>query len=120
MPRAALTFVCQSCGAAHPKWSGRCDDCGAWNTLVEEQAAPPAGTSAKRTGKGRPFVLEGLSSISAEPPRRHTRIAEFDRVAGGGLVPGSALLLGGDPGVGKSTLVLHVLAAYARPNRAAV
>ena len=120
MPRAALTFVCQSCGAAHPKWSGRCDDCGAWNTLVEEQAAPPAGTSAKRTGKGRPFVLEGLSSTSAEPARRHTRIAEFDRVAGGGLVPGSALLLGGDPGVGKSTLVLQVLAAYARPNRAAV
>src|SRR5579871_6574556 len=120
MARPALTFVCQSCGAAHPKWSGRCDDCGAWNTLVEEQSAPPAGTSAKRTGKGRPFALEGLSSTAAEPARRHTRIAEFDRVAGGGVVPGSALLLGGDPGVGKSTLVLQLLGAYAGPNRNAV
>jgi DNA repair protein RadA/Sms len=120
MARAALAFVCQSCGAAHSKWSGRCDDCGAWNTLAEEQAAPPAGVSAKRTGRGRPFALEGLSSNAREPVRRLTRVAEFDRVAGGGLVPGSALLLGGDPGVGKSTLVLQLLAAYARPNRNAV
>ncbi len=120
MARTALAFVCQSCGAAHSKWSGRCDDCGAWNTLVEEQSAPPAGTSAKRIGKGRPFALEGLSSTSAEPARRLTRVAEFDRVAGGGLVPGSALLLGGDPGVGKSTLVLQLLAAYAATGRSAV
>ena len=115
-----LAFVCQSCGAAHPKWSGRCDDCGAWNTLVEEQAAPPAGASVRRMGKGRPFALEGLSSTGEEPPRRLTRIAEFDRVAGGGLVPGSALLLGGDPGVGKSTLVLQVLAAYAGAKKSAI
>ncbi len=120
MARTSLAFVCQSCGAAHPKWSGRCDDCGAWNSLVEEQAAPPAGAAAKRVGKGRPFALEGLSSTSPEPERRLTRVAEFDRVAGGGLVPGSALLLGGDPGVGKSTLVLQVLAAYAGPKRTAV
>jgi DNA repair protein RadA/Sms len=120
MARAAAAFVCQSCGAAHPKWSGRCDDCGAWNTLAEEQAAPPAGTSARRAGKGRVFVLEGLSSATAEPARRLTGIAEFDRVTGGGLVPGSALLLGGDPGVGKSTLMLQVLAAYAGPQTTAV
>ena len=107
MARGALAFVCQSCGAAHPKWSGRCDDCGAWNTLIEEQAAPPAGVSARRVGKGRPFALEGLSSVAEEPPRRLTGVGEFDRVTGGGLVPGSALLLGGDPGVGKSTLMKH-------------
>ena len=115
-----LAFVCQSCGTAHPKWSGRCDDCGAWNTLVEEQAAPPAGVAARRIGKGRPFQLEGLSTVGEEPVRRLTRVAEFDRVAGGGLVPGSALLLGGDPGVGKSTLVLQVLAAYAGAKKSAV
>jgi DNA repair protein RadA/Sms len=120
MARGALAFVCQACGATHPKWSGRCDDCGAWNTLAEEQAAPLAGSAARKIGKGRPFALEGLASTTAEPPRRPTGVAEFDRVAGGGLVPGSALLLGGDPGVGKSTLVLQVLAAYARADKSAV
>src|SRR6185437_5243508 len=120
MARGALAFMCQSCGAAHSKWSGRCDDCGAWNTLAEEQPAPPAGVSARRVGKGRPFALEALSSTAAEPVRRLTGIAEFDRVTGGGLVPGSALLLGGDPGVGKSTLVLQVLAAYAGARKPAV
>src|SRR5258706_10227612 len=118
LARGALAFVCQSCGTAHPKWSGRCDDCGAWNTLIEEQAAPPAGASARRIGKGRPFALEGLSSAAEEPQRRLTGIGEFDRVTGGGLVPGSALLLGGDPGVGKSTLVLQALAAYAGAKKA--
>jgi len=120
MARGALAFVCQSCGAAHSKWSGRCDDCGAWNTLVEEQAAPPAGASARRMGKGRPFALQALASIAEEPTRRLTGIAEFDRVTGGGLVPGSALLLGGDPGIGKSTLVLQVVAAYAGAKKRAV
>jgi DNA repair protein RadA/Sms len=120
MARAALAFVCQSCGSAHPKWSGRCDDCGAWNTLAEEQAAPPAGASARPRGKGRPFALEGLAHTSVEPARRLTKVAEFDRVTGGGLVPGSALLLGGDPGVGKSTLMLQALSAYAKQGKTAV
>jgi DNA repair protein RadA/Sms len=114
MARTQTAYVCQACGSAHPKWSGRCDDCGAWNTLVEEQAAPPSGASARRTGKGRPVTLETLASVSAPPERRTTGVAEFDRVTGGGLVAGSALLLGGDPGVGKSTLILQALAAYAR------
>jgi DNA repair protein RadA/Sms len=120
MARAALAFVCQSCGAASPKWSGRCDSCGAWNTLAEEQAAPPAGATARKAGRGRPFALEGLAHTAPEPERRTTGIAEFDRVTGGGLVPGSALLLGGDPGVGKSTLMLQALAAYARKGGTAV
>jgi DNA repair protein RadA/Sms len=119
MARAALAFVCQSCGAVHAKWYGQCSDCGARNTLVEEATAPPTG-GVRRTSKGRPFALEGLASPTAEPPRRDTGIAEFDRVAGGGLVPGSAVLLGGDPGVGKSTLVLQALGAYARQGKSAV
>jgi len=113
MPRTALAFVCQSCGSAHSKWAGRCDDCGEWNSLVEEAAAPPIGASARRMGKGRAFALEGLTATTEEPGRRVTHVGEFDRVTGGGLVPGSALLIGGDPGVGKSTLVLQALAAYA-------
>jgi DNA repair protein RadA/Sms len=120
MARTALAYVCQSCGSAHSKWAGRCDACGAWNSLVEEAAAPPVAAGVRRIGKGRPFALEGLSSTAAEPSRRLTGIAEFDRVTGGGLVPGSALLLGGDPGVGKSTLVLQALAAYAGAKKAAI
>ena len=110
---AAIAFVCQSCGTAYPKWAGRCEACGAWNSLVEEAAAPPAGATARRAAKGRPFVLEGLKTQGEEPARRATGVAEFDRVTGGGLVPGSALLVGGDPGVGKSTLILQALASYA-------
>ena len=120
MARGNANFVCQSCGAAHSKWSGRCDACGAWNTLAEESAAPPAGAQARRTGKGRRFALETLASKDKEPPRRLTGIAEFDRVTGGGLVPGSALLVGGDPGVGKSTLIMQALAAYASKGGSAV
>ena len=67
MARTALAFVCQSCGSAHSKWAGRCDDCGEWNTLVEEAAAPPIGASAKRMGKGRPFALEGLTATEKNP-----------------------------------------------------
>ena len=120
MARGSTTFVCQSCGAVHSKWSGRCDECGAWNTLVEEAPTPPAGASARRNTKGRPFALEGLSAREREPDRRITGVAEFDRVAGVGLVPGSALLIGGDPGIGKSTLVLQVLASYAMAGGRAV
>ena len=120
MARNAINFVCQACGAVHSKWAGRCDDCGAWNTLVEEAASPPAGTAARRTAKGRRFALEGLASQDREPQRLVTGIAEFDRVAGGGLVPGSALLIGGDPGVGKSTIMLQALSAFAKRGGRAV
>src|SRR5436305_12508633 len=112
MARSQPSFVCQSCGAGSGKWSGRCDACGGWNTIVEEGAAVPAGAGARR-GKGRPFALEDLKTADELPARRIIGIAEFDRVCGGGLVPGSALLIGGDPGVGKSTLILQGLASYA-------
>jgi DNA repair protein RadA/Sms len=117
MARAQARFVCQECGGVHAKWVGRCESCGAWNSLVEEapQDAVPKGLGAKTPsgGKARPIELVGLTGASAMPPRRTSGIAEFDRVCGGGLVAGSALLVGGDPGIGKSTLLLQVVAALA-------
>lgn len=114
MARAQASFVCQACGAATAKWAGRCEACGGWNTLVEETPRSPMGAGARKPARGRAFVLEDLKSNDEAPPRRITGLPEFDRVCGGGLVPGSALLVGGDPGVGKSTLILQALSAYAR------
>src|ERR1700759_4532233 len=108
------SFVCQSCGATHAKWSGKCEACGGWNTITEEGGAPPLGSCASRRVKGRRITLEDLKSEDAPPQRRPTGIAEFDRVTGGGLVPGSALLVGGDPGIGKSTIILQALGKYAQ------
>jgi DNA repair protein RadA/Sms len=110
---AKTSFVCQSCGATHSKWSGKCEACGGWNTITEEGAAPPIKSGVRRV-KGRRFALEDLKTEDAPPPRRITGITEFDRVTGGGLVPGSALLVGGDPGIGKSTLILQALSEYAK------
>jgi DNA repair protein RadA/Sms len=110
--RAETHFVCQSCGAVHAKWAGRCDACGAWNTLAEEQATP-AVPKGLRAGAARPLELVGLAGASAGPLRLATAIDELDRVLGGGLVPGSTVLIGGDPGIGKSTLVLQAAAALA-------
>src|SRR5690348_4732737 len=113
MAKTATRYVCQSCGASHPRWSGRCDSCGEWNTIVEE-AVPeraPRGLSAAR---GRKVGLEPLVGDASPQLRRQSGIAEFDRVVGGGMVKGSALLIGGDPGIGKSTLVLQVAAALGR------
>jgi len=120
MARSQASFVCQACGAVTPKWSGKCDACGGWNTIVEEGYAPPAGVEARKRVRGRTFALEDLKTTDETPPRRATGIAEFDRVCGGGLVPGSALLVGGDPGIGKSTLILQALAAYAKTGDRAV
>jgi DNA repair protein RadA/Sms len=116
MAARAQNFVCQSCGAAASRWAGRCDACGAWNTLVEEGAVAPARSSRK----GRLFAIEPLKGQTLEAPRLASGVAEFDRVTGGGLVRGSVLLLGGDPGIGKSTLLIEVAAAYARSGHRAV
>ena len=117
MARQSRTFVCQSCGAVTPRWAGRCESCGEWNTIVEEAGAGGgvgAGPAAKALkGKGRTIELVEMSGESADPPRFETGMGEFDRVTGGGLVPGSALLIGGDPGIGKSTLLLQAMAALA-------
>src|SRR5882757_8774544 len=114
MVKSSASFVCQSCGATHAKWSGKCEACGGWNTITEEGVAPPLGSGAARRTKGRRITLEDLKSEDAPPQRRPTGIAEFDRVTGGGLVPGSALLVGGDPGIGKSTIILQALGKYAQ------
>ena len=111
MAKTVTRHVCQSCGAVHRRWTGKCDGCGAWNSIVEEvEAAAPGGIGASARAKGRKLDLASLSGASNGPPRRTSGIAEFDRVLGGGLVPGSAVLIGGDPGIGKSTLLLAVAA----------
>jgi DNA repair protein RadA/Sms len=110
-------FVCQACGAPHPKWQGRCDACGEWNTLAEEVAeARGPGPAAKAAG-GRRLEFVGLEGRSAPPARILTGIAELDRVLGGGFVPGSAVLVGGDPGIGKSTILLQAAARIAASGR---
>jgi len=112
MAKAAARFVCQACGAVLSKWAGKCDTCGEWNTIAEEAVEARPGPVAKKPG-GR-LSLEGLTGIAAPPARRLTGIGELDRVLGGGLVPASAVLVGGDPGIGKSTLLLQAAAALAR------
>jgi DNA repair protein RadA/Sms len=110
-------FVCQACGAPHAKWQGRCDACGEWNTLAEEVAeARGPGPAAKAAG-GRRLEFVGLEGRSAPPARILTGIAELDRVLGGGFVPGSAVLVGGDPGIGKSTILLQAAARIAASGR---
>ncbi len=100
--RDRARFVCQACGAVAAKWAGRCEACGAWNSLVEEVATPrPGGLARPARGAVRGVDLVGLAGTTPPPPRRATGIAEFDRVLGGGLVAGSAVLVGGDPGIGK-------------------
>jgi len=113
MARSSVSFVCQQCGATSPKWSGRCDDCGAWNTLAEERNEAPSGPGKR--SKGRRISLESLDlAPDTKPlPRHLSDISEFDRVSGGGLVPGSATLIGGDPGIGKSTLLLQLVCKLA-------
>ncbi len=112
MARAAQRFVCHSCGSVYPKWSGRCDGCGEWNTLAEE-TAPKEVPKGLKAGSGRVIELVGLGGVKDGPDRLTTGILELDRVLGGGLVEGSAVLIGGDPGIGKSTLVLQASAALA-------
>src|SRR6202789_424718 len=114
MARDGAIYVCQACGAVHSKWSGQCTACGAWDSLVEGAQSRPSGPSApSRASKARGLRFETLQSETEAPPRIMTGVDEFDRVCGGGVVPGSALLLSGDPGVGKSTLLLQVCAQAA-------
>ena len=112
MSRPDHRYVCQSCGAVQPKWAGRCEACGEWNTLAEETAPTPL-PKGLRAGTAQRLELVGLAGASKGPDRLSTGIAELDRVLGGGLVEGSAVLIGGDPGIGKSTLVLEAGAALA-------
>ena len=112
MAKAPAQFTCTACGAAHSKWAGRCESCGAWNTVVEE-AALASGPRALGL-KGRPIVVSDLASTEPLPTRVRSGLDELDRVLGGGLVAASAILVGGDPGIGKSTLLLQAAASFAR------
>jgi DNA repair protein RadA/Sms len=112
MSKSAPAFTCTACGAVSRKWAGRCEACGAWNAIVEEA---PISTGPKSLGaKGRTVPLTDLAHEEAPPPRASSGIDELDRVLGGGLVPASAILVGGDPGIGKSTLLLQAAASFAR------
>ncbi len=121
MAKRGTTFVCQSCGAVTNQWAGRCGACAEWNSIVEELAEPLAvpGTPAPAR-KGKAIALEGLQGDFSGDPRLVTGIAELDRVLGGGLVAGSAILIGGEPGIGKSTILLQVAAALAGKGRNAL
>src|SRR5688572_11766373 len=115
MAKAKTHFTCQACGYQSAKWLGKCPDCGGWSTLVEE--APPASDDRRpawgaSSGQAKPTRLADVTAEAEE--RRSTRIRELDRVLGGGLVPGSLVLLGGDPGIGKSTLLLAALHQLSR------
>jgi DNA repair protein RadA/Sms len=113
MAKPKRRYVCQACGSVTNRWQGQCADCSEWNTLSEE--APETVFSAKHdlSGGGRSFQFVSLDTPVALPQRRKTGLAEFDRALGGGLVPGSAILMGGDPGIGKSTLLLQAAARIA-------
>jgi DNA repair protein RadA/Sms len=114
MAKPHATFVCQACGAVAQRWQGRCDACGAWNTMAEEAAAAGIGAHLRPGRKGRVFGLTDLgASAEPSPPRLVTGIGELDRVIGGGFVAGSVLLLGGEPGIGKSTLLIQACATLA-------
>ena len=122
MARTQSKFVCQSCGAVTPRWSGKCESCGAWNTIIEERSneTPPKGKGLKAATKAQKISLTGLSGDSDTPDRTLSGLNEFDRVIGGGLVPGSAILLGGDPGIGKSTILMQAAAALAEHGKRVV
>lgn len=106
-------YVCQNCGAVYPKWQGKCDACGEWNTIVEEKVGGEGFSNFNPKRKGSLLDFVSLSGSPQVLERLHTSIRELDRVCGGGLVPGSVILVGGDPGIGKSTLLLQVCASIA-------
>src|ERR671913_380850 len=119
MAKSRIRYVCQACGSLSSRWQGQCADCAEWNSLVQETAAVSSIFAAKHNlrGGGRTIELVGLDSEVALPERFATGIAEFDRAIGDGIVPGSAMLVGGDPGIGKSTLLLQVCADLASKGR---
>src|SRR6201999_2690852 len=120
MAKHAPSFTCQNCGAVYGRWAGKCEACGEWNTIADE------GASADRVGPGRParkgrvFALQPLAGEAQDAPRLPSGVPELDRVTGGGFVRGSVLLMAGDPGIGKSTLLIQATAAMARAGHRAV
>ena len=121
MAKRTSSYICQNCGAVYQRWQGKCDACGEWNSIAEETSAIAAVPASQRSrGRGRVFALETLTGATDESPRLVSGIAELDRVTGGGFVRGSVLLLGGDPGIGKSTLLIQTCASLAHSRVRAV
>jgi DNA repair protein RadA/Sms len=124
-PKARTVYRCTECGAEHAKWAGRCDTCGEWNTLVEELSGKREAGSGKRPGRSRAGgpvadTPKLRDVVGSESPRWKTGLAEFDFALGGGIVPGSMILIGGEPGIGKSTLLLQVAARLQQSGRHAL
>jgi len=114
MAKPKRRYVCSACGSVTSRWQGQCADCGEWNTLSEDVPATVFSARHDLSSGGRPIAFEPLDGPGEMPVRRSTGLAEFDRALGGGLVPGSAILMGGDPGIGKSTLLLQASARIAQ------
>lgn len=119
MPKAKTKFICQQCGASHSKWSGRCDNCGEWNTLVEQSVASGSSSVARAGSSGKPLAVQSIKDVSGEDisKRLGTGVRDLDEVLGGGVLPGAVMLLAGQPGIGKSTLLLQVTAHVAKQHR---
>ena len=113
MAKKSTIFICQNCGAAYPKWQGKCDSCGEWNSIVEETAQEEGFSKLRTKREGHIIDFVPVKGTAQTYSRLQTGIKEIDRVTGGGLVPGSVILVGGDPGIGKSTLLLQVCAGLA-------
>ena len=115
--RTRTAYVCSECGGEHAKWQGQCDACGAWNTLLQIALEPEAKPAARRDGWAGKVEAPKVTALKdvrhSEEARVSTGVGEFDRVLGGGLVEGAVVLVGGDPGIGKSTLLLQALAQMA-------
>ena len=116
MAKARTQFICSNCAAKYPKWTGKCDNCGEWNSLVEQMVEAGASAVAKSTSRGRVLVAQSVGAISDEKlsQRISTGFTDLDKVLGGGILPGGVSLLAGQPGIGKSTLLLQVAATVAR------
>ncbi|WP_374763965.1 DNA repair protein RadA [Yunchengibacter salinarum] len=114
MAKARRTFACNACGAVFSRWHGRCEECGQWNTVSEQESTTSGAPKGLKGGGGRTIPLTSLDSPPEDAPRLSTGIAELDRALGGGLVRGSAILTGGDPGIGKSTLLLQAVSHMAK------
>ena len=107
MAKSNKQYICQSCGSVYPKWMGKCEQCNEWNTLLEEKNIKPSGILSKSNGQTISF--EYLKNKAYDHSRITSNLSEVDRVIGGGFVPGSVTLIGGDPGIGKSTLLLQLV-----------
>ncbi|MBL0917048.1 MAG: AAA family ATPase, partial [Sphingopyxis sp.] len=120
MAKAKRQYVCQNCGSVSYRWQGQCADCNEWNTLVEEAGETAFSAKHDLSRGGRALALETLDVHSPMPERMLCGIAEFDRALGGGFVAGSATLIGGDPGIGKSTLLLQAAGRLAKAGKSVV